>query len=632
MITVMRRYRRALQVGLLIVVAAFVASLFVFGTKGFGDGERADAVATVNGEAIPLERYQQAYQSYMNMYSQASRTQLTPEMAERLGLSRQVTEALIEEALVVQKARAEGLEATDEEVNVQVHAIRAFQEDGRFTRRRFEDVLKRAGLRESSFVDSVRRELTVRKVQDVVRNGVKVSDGEVADAFTQRREEVRAAWALVDIGPLAAAATAGDEELAAYLRDHGGDFRQPERRKIQYVSVSPKDFVRPVSEAAVEKYYTEHAAEFDSPPEVKASHILVRVPETGGSEAEDAARTKIADVIKRAKAGEDFAKLAAAVSEDPGSKARGGDLGWVKKGDVVPQFEEPLFKLRRGELSEPVRTPFGFHAIKVFDIRAGGRKPLKEVAPGIRDRLAAEAADQAAKAKADELRGPLQVAKDFMAEAKKLGLTTAETTIAKIDRPAGMPGGGDPLEEAAFALAAGGVSTPVKTPAGYLVVKALDRIPAGVPPLAEIRDRVTAAVKRQKAEAVAVERATQLAADAKSGDFAAAARKAGATTGETPRFSRAKPAERLPGDAQLAALQAPPGGLTAPVKTPQGYYVLKTLERVAPNASELAAERDKLQREVLTQKQNEAWESWVTGARAGASIQRSGRTLPPPRG
>jgi peptidyl-prolyl cis-trans isomerase D len=224
MITVIRRYRKVLQIGLLVVIASFVASLFLFGTKGFGDGERGDAVATVNGEAIPLDRYQQAYQSYINMYSQASRSPLTPEMAERLGLPRQVTEALIEEALVVQKARAEGLEATDEEVNVQVHAIRAFQEDGRFTRRRFEDILKRAGLREATFVEGVRRELTVRKVQEVVRRGVKVTDGEVADAFTQRREEVRAQWALVDIAPLAAAATATDEELTAYLQAHGREF------------------------------------------------------------------------------------------------------------------------------------------------------------------------------------------------------------------------------------------------------------------------------------------------------------------------------------------------------------------------------------------------------------------------
>jgi peptidyl-prolyl cis-trans isomerase D len=153
-------------------------------------------------------------------------------------------------------------------------------------------------------------------------------------------------------------------------------------------------------------------------------------------------------------------------------------------------------------------------------------------------------------------------------------------------------------------------------------LKSLDRIPAGVPPLAEIRDRVTAAVKRAKADGVALERAKQLAAEAKGGDFAAAARKAGATVGETPRFSRAKPAERLPGDAQLAVLQTATDVVTEPVKTPQGYYVLKTLERAAPNIGELASEREKLQQEVLSQKQSHAWESWVAGARANAKIER----------
>jgi peptidyl-prolyl cis-trans isomerase D len=628
MITVMRRYRRALQIGLLLVVASFVASLFVFGTKGFGDGQRADAVATVNGEAIPLERYQQAYQSYLNMYSQQAREPLSQEMAERLGLSGQVTEALIDEALIVQKARAEGLEATDGEVNAQVYGIRAFQENGRFTRRRFEEVLKGAGLRESSFVDSIRRELTVRKVQDVIRRGLKVSDGEITDAFAERREEVRATWALVDVGPLMTAATTTDEELASYLRDHGPEFRQPERRKVQYVTFSPRDFVRPVTEASIEKYYTEHAADFDSPREVKASHLLVRVPETGGSAAEDAARTKVADVIRRAKAGEDFAKLASAMSEDPGSKPRGGDLGWVKKGDMVPQFEEPLMKLRKGEVSpEPVRTPFGFHAIKVFDVREGGRKPLKDVSAQIRDRLAAESADQAAKAKADEVRPQLQASKDFVADARKLGLNPLESSIAKVERPRERPGG-DPLEEAAFTLAPDGTSMPLKTPAGYVVLRARDRIQAGVPPLTEIRDRVAAAVKRQKAETVALERAKQLVADAKSSDFAAAARKAGATTGETGRFSRSKPAERLPGDAQLAALQTAAGQVTAPVKTPQGYYVLKTLERVAPNAAELATEREKLEREIMSQKQGQAWDSWMAAARTNAKIERTGRAVP----
>jgi len=297
----------------------------------------------------------------------------------------------------------------------------------------------------------------------------------------------------------------------------------------------------------------------------------------------------------------------------------------------VPQFEQALFALKKGEVSpEPVRTPFGFHAIKVGEVREGGKKPLKEVAGAIRDRLMAEAAEKAMRTRAEALRPPLQAAKDFLAEAKKLGLAPLESTLARVDRLAGL-GGADPLEEAAFALALGGVSPPVRTPAGLVVLKALETIPAGVPPLGEIRDKVAAAAKRQKAEAAGAERAKQLAADARAGDFAAAARKAGAQTGETPRFSRAKPAEKLPGDALVAALQTPAGGLTEPVKTPQGYYVLKVLERVPPDPGALAGERDRILKEVLAQKQSLAWEAWVTGARAGAKVDVSGR-LPSRRG
>jgi parvulin-like peptidyl-prolyl isomerase len=184
-----------------------------------------------------------------------------------------------------------------------------------------------------------------------------------------------------------------------------------------------------------------------------------------------------------------------------------------------------------------------------------------------------------------------------------------------------MLGGTEPLEEAAFGLAIGGVTSPVKTPAGWVVLKSTESIAAGVPPLAEIRDRVAAAVKRQKAEAAALDRAQKLAAEVRTRDFAAAAKGVGAQAGETARFSRAKPAERLPGDVQLTALQSPAGAVAGPVKSPQGYYVLKVLERVAPNMADLATERDRLSREVLGQKQSRAWEAWVSQARAAAKIE-----------
>ena len=623
MITLMRRYRKSLQVSLLVVIAAFIASLFVFGATGSRDsgGEPRDRVATVNGETIPLERFQRRYQSYLEAYAQMYRDRFSNEMAERLGLPQQVVGDLVQEALIVQRAHAEGLAVTDEELNARIHAIPAFQDNGRFALKRYQEVLKRRGFTPPAFEGEIRRELTRAKVESAVRSGVKVSEAELEQAFRLRREEVRAAWALVELAPIVAATSATDEELAAYLAQHPDEFRQPDRRRVQYVTLNRKDFTPSVTDAEVEKYYNEHVKEFESPHQVRAAHILVRVPETGGSEAEDKARAKTADVIRRAKAGEDFGKLAQTVSEDSGTGPRGGDLGLVGRGEVVPPFEEALFALKKGEVSpEPVRTPFGFHAIKVTEIQAGSRKPLKDVAPQIRTRLSADAAERGAKAKADEIRPPLQAAKDFMAEAKKLGLQPVETTMARLDRVAGLTTK-DSLEETAFTLAVGGVSTPVPTPAGIVVLKVVDTIAPGVPPLAEIKDKVTASLKREKAEATGLDRAKQLATDAQAGDLAAAAKKVGAVTGETARFSRVKPAERLPGDAMVAALQTPAGQLSAPVKAPQGYYLVKVIERVPPDMGGLSAERDRILKEVLAQKQSLAWESWLSGARANAKVE-----------
>jgi peptidyl-prolyl cis-trans isomerase D len=628
MITFMRRYRRGLQVGLLVVIAAFVASLFVFGSSGFDKGGvRGDTVATVNGETISQKQYQERLDIYIEMLSKNNRGRLSAEMVETLGLPQRVLDELVTEVAVEQRAHAEGLALSDEEFNAAVHAMREFQDSGRFSIDRYRRFLQARGVEGER---DLRRFLTLRKLQRLIAGGVRVTDSELEHAWALRREEVRASWALVELTPLVAAATAGDEEIAEYLKTHGDEFKQPERRKVQYVTLVTKDFTPKVSDAQVGKYYTEHIKEFETPRELHASHVLARVGETGGSEAEDRAREKIAGVIKRAKAGEDFAKLAREVSEDPGSKDRGGDLGWVGAGTLVPQFEQALFALKKGEVTaEPVRTPFGFHAIKVSDIREAARKPLKEVAAQIRDRLGAEGAEGAAKAKAEEVRPALQGAGDFMAEARKLGFTPIETTMAKLGRPPVAPGmpATDTLEDAAFGLAVGGVTPPVNTPAGWVVLKVVQVIPPGVPPLAEVRDRVIAAVKRGKAETVAANRVKQLADDAKGGDLAAAAKKAGATVGEAPRFSRAKPAEKLPADVQLAALQTPAGELSAPVRTPQGYYLVKVLERTPAGPLD-AGEREKLRGELMNQKQSQTWERWVLAARGDAKIEMLGQPRP----
>ncbi|MFQ5521085.1 MAG: peptidyl-prolyl cis-trans isomerase, partial [Candidatus Methylomirabilia bacterium] len=599
----MRRNIKVLSVALWVVIAAFIGSIFlVYGKGSITETGGPGAVATVNGEEIPLDRYQRRYQDYLEFYQQLYRDRFSPELAQRLGLSQRILDELVGEELVIQRAEAEGITVGDEELNARIYAIGAFQENGQFSLERYREILRRERVTAPAFESELRRAMLYRKAERLVKGGVKVSEAELRQAYALQSEKVRAAWVLVELEPFLATATATEQEIEAYASDHSAEFRRPERRRIEHVLVDPKKFAQPVTEAEVEAYYTERAAEFKEPRRVRAAHILVRVPEVGGSEAEQQARATIEEAIRRARAGEDFAELAKEISEDPASAGSGGDLGYIARGELVPQFEQALFALSQGEITtDPVRTSFGYHAIKAVDIREGGRRPLKEVRPQIRERLQGERSDEAARQTAEEARAELQSAEDFAGEARKLGLDAKETLYARGDSLEGI-GWNPDLEEMAFGLVLGGVSRPLKTAAGYVVLKVSEHLPSRVPPLAEIKDRVAEAVKRQKAEAEALARASRLAGAAATGeDPFRLARKEGFPTGQTGLLSPADFAGDLevPEAVMRAALTTPVGQVGEPVKTPEGVYLVETVERQPPDPSGFEAARPEIEKRLL---------------------------------
>jgi peptidyl-prolyl cis-trans isomerase D len=184
------------------------------------------------------------------------------------------------------------------------------------------------------------------------------------------------------------------------------------------------------------------------------------------------------------------------------------------------------------------------------------------------------------------------------------------------------------LEDAAFTLAVGAVSGVLKTAGGHVVLRVVEHQPAGVPPLAEIKGQVVESVRRERAEELATGRAKALveAAD-KGGDFTAVAKAQGFSVGVTPLFSRADPPkdkEALPGAVLVSALQTAVGRMSAPVSTSGGVYVVRGIEREAPDSAGLAGERDKLGREMIDQKRKQAWESWLRAQQATAKIDVSG--------
>jgi peptidyl-prolyl cis-trans isomerase D len=352
------------------------------------------------------------------------------------------------------------------------------------------------------------------------------------------------------------------------------------------------------------------------------------VPPTGGSEAETKTKAKLDAALKRIKAGADFTQVAREISEDPGSAPNGGDLGFVQQGELVRPFEEAAFALKKGEVtSAPLRTPFGYHLIKLLDVQEAGRRPLKDVARELREKLQDERADRAARAKMDEVRPNLLGAKDFKEEARRLSLTAREALVSK-GEPLEEVGRSSDVDEAIFALSVGGTSAMLKAPTGYLVLRVTEELPAAVPPLAEIKPFLADAVKRQKAANLARERAEAWTKTIESGDLAAFAKREGLPVGDTGFFSRSAPPvdKSLPPEVIRAGFILGNGRVSQPIPTPKGVYLVKVTERRAPDLAGFDKARAEIERQLLEEKRNQVWDAYVAALRAEAKIQIVGQT------
>src|SRR5262245_12254314 len=218
----MREYFRSLKIILVIIILAFIAtSVVYFGSSVIsGNTGRTNSIGTVNGEEIPVERFQRMQQILIDQYERAAKQRMTPELAERLGLNQQVINDLVNDAVIVQTAARDGVRVTDDELRAFIQGMKDFQEDGRFSRDRYIQILRRARLEAGEFESEMRRSLLKRKMESLVRDGVKVSDAEVQEAYALRNDRVRAQWAYLEVKPLLAGVTVPDSEIEPYVKSH----------------------------------------------------------------------------------------------------------------------------------------------------------------------------------------------------------------------------------------------------------------------------------------------------------------------------------------------------------------------------------------------------------------------------
>lgn len=378
MLKILRDNLKYLSWILWLVVLIFIAFVFVDFGGGLsgGPGPRA-AAATVGDRTVSYRDFEREYRRLENQYRQAFGGQLTPEMIDQLKLPLMALERLVDQELLLEEADRLGLEASDTEVAQAILEIPGLKDDqghfvGQETYNRF---LRANGLDHREFEDSVREELVLAKLQTIVASSVRVSDSDVETSYRQQSE--RAAIRFIQVPSSRYSATSqavSPAELQAYFDAHRDDFRLPTQRTVDYLLV---DTIKTRAQltfepAELEAYYNDHAADFAQEEQVRARHILLKVDDNRTAAQAEA---ELEQVKARVAAGEDFAKLASELSEDPGSKTRGGDLGYFGRGRMIAEFEQAAFDAAPNSVVGPVKTSFGYHLIQVLDHRQGGSAP-----------------------------------------------------------------------------------------------------------------------------------------------------------------------------------------------------------------------------------------------------------------
>jgi peptidyl-prolyl cis-trans isomerase D len=615
----MRRHRNWLKWSLFLVVVAFIALYFpdFMGAPGGSPTALNAAVARVDGETITASTFRRVYQRQMQAYSQAYGGSVNAQLLKQLGIDQQILRQLIDERVAVAEARRLGLTVSDAEVAQRIFAIPAFQQNGVFAGEQvYSQILasQNPPLTKAEFEDNLRQALLVDKLRSALTEWVTVSDADVDAEYRRRNEKVKAELVVFSADAFRDQVTLADADLAAYFEAHKEDYRIGERRKIRYVLVDVEALRARavVLPGEVEKYYRDNEPQYTTPEQVRASHILLK---TEGKD-EAAVKAQAEALLAQVKAGADFAALAKQKSEDEVSKAQGGDLDYFGRGRMVKEFEDVAFALPVGQVSDVVKSSFGFHIIKVTDRKPETRRPLDEVRQQITEQLAGERAQTQAAAQAEQIAREAKTAADLERVAKARGLAVAESGFFTRDEPIAALGPAPEVGNRAFELKDGEVAGPVRTSRGLVVFASSGSEASRLPALADVKERVREDATRAKARELSQQRAAALAGNFTT-DFAGAAKAAGLAPKTTELVARgtAWPDAGISAAVDEALFALPAGGVSAPIVTDAGTVVARIVAREEAKADALSAARETLRQELVADRRSRFFTAYMDKAR-----------------
>ncbi len=628
MIRFLQKDSRVIKAIFVVIIALAGGTMVITLVPGiFDDSSTSDTYATVHSGGI-FGRYlgsssdittPEVQQVAQRMLEQ----QHLPDMVMPYLLPR-AGQALVQREVLVQEGNRLGLKVSDDDLR---HALQtgpfaqALFPGGQFIGPdRYADFVENYfHTSTQDFEKQVKKELEINRLEATVTGGIMVSDQEVRDAYRQQAAKVKFDYAVINSADLSKEINPTDAELQTFFKQNADHYKTavPETRKLEYIAFGENQMpgtAPQVTDQQIGEYYQQHLKDYQVPDQVTVRHILIKVAPDATPQADAEAKAKAQDILKQLQGGADFATLAKKYSDDPGSKDTGGELGPLRRGATVPAFENAAFALQAGQLSNVVKTQFGYHIIKVEAKQTARVKTLDEVKPQI---LAALTRDGEAKQQS-------AFAQQLAAEAGKTGMAATAaahhlqlTTSDSIEQSAVLPGLADSskLLTLAFAAKKGGTPEAASTGDGFAVFTVDGITPAHAPDFAAYKSHVLDDFREQQMPQLLARKTNELADKAHAeSNLAQAAKELGATIKSSDLVGRTS---QVPDIGQLGSVapdlfSLPVGQISKAINTGQAGIVAKIVDKQEPSADEIAKNFDATREQLVSGRRDEMFEVFVS--------------------
>lgn len=608
-----------------------IVIVFVFLGVGSMNADKHNQVATVNDQAITFSEYRDAYQRMIQRLQQQFGTSLDEDLIKSLNVKQYAVNSLIDQKILEIEAQKLKIVVSDEELKQNLLSVKAFQKDGAFNMDLYKRVLGQNAMTPETFEAMQRNTIRNTKLQRMVINGITVGDQEAQAWYSFNNTKVGINYVLID--PVTFSDVfAGEEQIRSQYDDHHDLYMSEPKRKVAFLVFAPEDFEGQVKidETSIRDFYDQNPARFTTPEQVEASHILIRVNENADEQTVAKAKEEALSVYEKAVKAEDFSELAKTYSQGP-SAAGGGYLGRFDKTSMVKPFADAAFAMNAGDISQPVRTRFGWHIIKVTDRTPETVTPFETAKVQIAKELTASQVQDLTYNKADDAYDAVLDGDSFeqvaLVAAKQPVNTPAFTVLGTELKGMGISDPGE-FATTAFSLVDSEISEVKKIGNNYYLIHVLEQIDPKLLAYEDVKNEIavklTADLQKQAAKKAAASMLEKAGSDAASLEKLAGANHLKIESSKMFTRNEAVVPDITGSEAiaQAAFTLDEKNPVYKKVLEASGkFYIIGLKEKQTPDAAVIADNLDKVKLQLETRKQQDYYSQWLAGRKEKAEIR-----------